>query len=63
MFSILHLIIKTIYMAVQNVKCFSKGKKLNWKPLKEVTSTKIAISNLKGKKVSIQPSPERILIP
>lgn len=51
-------------MAVQNVKCFSKGQKLNWKPLKEVTSSKIVVSNLKGKKVSIKPSvSERILIP
>lgn len=56
--------IKRITMAVQNVKYFSKGQKLNWKPLKEVTSTKIVVSNLKGKKVSIKPSvSERILIP
>lgn len=51
-------------MAVQNVKHFSKGQKLNWKPLKEVTSTKIVVSNLKGKKVSIQTSNStRVLIP
>ena len=29
-------------MAVQNVKYFSKGQKLNWKPLKEVTAEGIS---------------------
>lgn len=51
-------------MKVVNIS--SKGEKLNWKPLKEVTPVKIAVSKLKGQKVTAGRSPKnqsKILIP